>query len=97
MNGCVCGTCKNLKSIIDENEEVENSINEICEFGFPSEDCYTCELDGCELTCAHYENDVVVDAFIVTSCKKCGKEIKLMAKNKDDADQFCITCYLNKA
>lgn len=94
---CVCSTCKNLKSIIDDADEANQSIIETCEFDFPSEACYECELDGCELTCEHYESDILEDAFIMTTCKKCGQDIRLMARTMDHSEQYCVSCYLNKA
>ncbi|HAS75000.1 MAG TPA: hypothetical protein DCS67_12720 [Clostridiales bacterium UBA8960] len=93
---CVCSSCKNLKSVLDEND-VESGIYETCEFGFVSEGCETCELDGCELTCEHYVSDVEdsVDEGIVVKCAMCSREIVLQAHDQV-GEVFCVSCYLSK-
>ena len=91
---CICSSCKNLKSVLDENTE---EIYEICEFGFVSEACESCELEGCELTCAHYVRDDadLEDNGIVVKCAGCSKEIVLQANSAVD-EVYCVACYLNK-
>ncbi len=96
MSECICGSCKHLKSIIDESDLDQNGISETCEFGFPSEDCTTCELEGCDLTCEHYEEDQEEANFMISKCSKCGQEIKHMTNSSDEGETFCVTCYLNK-
>ena len=95
MSSCICSTCKNLKSVADEEDIEGNGIIESCEFGFPSEDCETCELEGCELTCDHYVSDMGAEDFIMTTCAKCGVSLRLMA-NRQDGEVYCIDCYLQK-
>lgn len=96
MSECICSSCKHLKSIIDEGHQGQNEISETCEFGFPSEDCEACELEGCDLTCEDYEKVQEEDNFMMSKCSKCGQEIKHMANSSDEGEIFCVTCYLNK-
>ncbi|MBF4695564.1 hypothetical protein [Fusibacter ferrireducens] len=96
MSECICSSCKHLKSIIDEGDHDQNEISETCEFGFPSEDCATCELEGCDLTCENYEKVPEESGFMMSKCSKCGQEIKHMSTNHDEGEIFCVTCYLNK-
>lgn len=93
---CICSSCKNLKSLLDEND-VDSGIYETCEFGFVSDDCETCELDGCELTCAHYASDMEpsIDEGILVKCVRCSKEIVLQAHDQVD-EVYCVSCYLSK-
>ena len=95
MNDCICSSCKNLKSLIDENEN-DNGITETCEFGFPSEDCIRCEVDQCDLTCAHYEQEQEVDCVTTSKCSKCGMEIKHISKDQEVGEIYCVACYLSK-
>lgn len=96
MNECICSSCKNLKSIIDENENEINGITETCEFGFPSDECITCEVDQCELTCGHYEQEQAFDCVNTSKCSKCGVELNHISKDQEAGQVFCVTCYLNK-
>lgn len=95
---CICSSCRNLKSVLDEND-VDSGIYEVCEFGFVSEACETCELDGCALTCAHYVSDDedgdAQDAGIIVKCARCSKEIVLQS-NSEVGEVYCVGCYLNK-
>jgi len=96
MSECICSRCKNLKSIIDENDLDDPCINEVCEFGFPAEGCSECELDGCDLTCSHFVSDEIeTEEMIVKHCVICHSELKVVAGNSD-ADVYCVSCYLNK-
>ncbi len=96
MNECICSTCKNLKSVIDENENEDNGITETCEFGFPSEACITCEADHCELSCAHYEKEIESECVKTSKCSKCGIELNHISKDQENGEIFCLTCYLSK-
>lgn len=92
MSTCICSSCKNLKSIIDEID----GITEACEFGFPSESCSDCEEDHCELTCDHYIEDCEEEQFSISKCSTCGKELKVASSNVEVGPVYCPTCYLNK-
>lgn len=96
MSACICSSCKNLKSIIDEVNQDENSIIEECEFGFPSEGCMDCEEAQCELTCDHYIEDCEEEAFNTLKCCECGKELKVLSSDAEEGDVYCPICYLNK-
>jgi len=99
---CICSSCANLKSIFDENGDEINGITEVCEFGFPSEECIECELDGCDLTCAHYEEEIeseeesAQEGEQVINCAGCGKALKSATKNNYDNVVYCVDCYLSK-
>ena len=95
MNECICSQCKNLKSTIDETDENANSIVEVCEFDFPSADCLTCELDGCDLKCDHFERDEIEEKLLVVQCSICQKQLSVVSVDPDRA-VFCIECYLKK-
>ncbi|MEG0013439.1 MAG: hypothetical protein RR618_02610 [Cellulosilyticaceae bacterium] len=96
MSTCICSSCKNLKSIINEIDHDANGITEACEFGFPSESCLDCEEDHCELTCNHYIEDCEEEKFSISKCSKCGKELKVASSNVEVGSVYCPTCYLNK-
>ena len=96
MSTCICSSCKNLKSIIDEIEYDENDITEVCEFGFPSERCLDCDDEHCELTCEHYIKDCEEGEFSISKCSKCGKELKVLSSNVEIGEIYCPICYLNK-
>ncbi len=97
MNECICSSCKNLKSFIDEKGTESNSVVEGCDYGFPSDSCEDCALEGCELTCTHYEKDQEeVEQFIIKNCAKCNVELKVTSSKADFGDVFCVTCYLSK-
>lgn len=91
MNECICSSCKNLKcNIPDETENVSYE----CEFGFPSENCISCEGTGCDIDCSHYENDEDEEVIITVNCKKCGKELKKAFVDDAEGDILCVDCYL---
>jgi len=95
MQVCICSSCKNLKSVIDE-EDAENGIIETCDYDFPSEDCSECELDGCDLTCDHYNSDQEDASIVVVKCRNCGTELKVASRNDLSAEVYCVSCYLSK-
>ena len=91
MRECICNSCKNLKNIFDENgisDEYE------CKFGFPSESCSICEQVDCELTCDNYISDEEEEKFVITKCKKCGKELRRACGNNEDGEVYCVDCFL---
>lgn len=93
MSECICNSCKNLKGIIDENGiagEYE------CKYGFPSDNCSSCEQDECELNCDNYIFDDEEEKIIISKCKKCGKELKRVCSNDEDGEVYCVTCFLEK-
>lgn len=96
MNTCICSSCKNLKSIIDEIDDDIDGITEACEFGFPSESCSDCDEEHCELTCNHYIKDCEEENFSISKCCKCGKELKVVSSNVEAGPVYCPICYLNK-
>ncbi|MGL4363060.1 MAG: hypothetical protein ACRCSG_07345 [Cellulosilyticaceae bacterium] len=95
MEICICATCKNLKSVIEAGDGDQKNIMDICEFGFPTPNCETCEENSCEATCKHYIKDEEEQLNIVC-CATCGKEIKGASTSSTDGDVFCPICYLNK-
>lgn len=95
MSKCICNSCKNLKSIIDENNLDKNGITETCEFGFPSDDCLDCQLEGCELTCDNYAANLTEEKLIITKCARCGKEMAVQSQSPKDGEVYCVACYLN--
>lgn len=97
MSECICSSCKNLKSVIDENDIEGNRIEEMCEFGFPSEACAMCELDGCDLTCSHYVVDEADPIKVVTkNCAICNTALEVVVGSAEEGDVYCVTCYLAK-
>jgi len=100
MSECICSSCKNLKSVTDENNIDEDGIAEEyeceCEYGFPAENCSDCEEDGCELTCDNYMSYHEEEKIVISKCNKCGKELELVGSNNEDGEVYCVTCYLNK-
>lgn len=97
MSECICSSCKNLKSIMDESTIDRNGMVEDyeCEYGVPSEKCWECEEDTCELTCDNYRSDCEEEAFTLSKCIKCGQELKIASGNNEDGEVYCVTCYLN--
>lgn len=97
MQTCICSNCKHLKSSIDENELEDNSIYELCAFNFPSEGCSTCELEGCDLTCLHFEaEEVEVVQVIMKNCAICNKALEVVEGSSDVEAVYCVPCYLSK-
>jgi len=91
---------KGLKSGLELTDESIDNLDiageaddYACEFGFPAEECLDCTVDGCELTCDHFELDVPEDFTTVAYCAECGKELKL-ASNNDDGEVYCVSCFL---
>lgn len=93
MNECICSSCKNLKCNLPD--EAEGASFE-CEFGFPSDNCETCEINDCEIDCSHYEKDKDEESFITVHCKKCGKELEKAFEDDTEGDIMCISCYLEE-
>ena len=91
MGECVCGSCRNLKGVTDENGAVE--IFE-CVYGYPAEDCDTCETGECELACDHYISDEEQGELFVVQCANCGKELHQVCNNDENGKVHCIDCYL---
>jgi hypothetical protein len=92
MSDCICSSCKNLKSIIDENKNGEVKDYE-CQYGFPSPKCEECAEDACSETCGNYVSDEE-DNIRLLKCNKCGKELKASFDEGDDGDVYCIDCFL---
>lgn len=96
MKSCICVGCKNLKSMVDEKSNDENEITEECEFGFPSEDCIDCEIEGCDLTCEHFESMEGEVLYKTSHCKKCGQELQFVSIDCKEDEVYCVACYLSK-
>lgn len=93
---CICNNCKHLKSVIDEKALESNTIVETCEFGFPSDGCADCVLEGCELTCEHFEKAQDEEHYVIKHCAMCHKELKIVSGKSEDGEHFCVSCYLSK-
>jgi hypothetical protein len=91
MGECICSSCINLKSILEDDGQ---TIEYKCEFGFPSDKCVNCEGDDCSEICSNYKIEEE-DAETVT-CKGCGKELSKAFKDDSGGEVFCVECYLNK-
>ena len=95
MSKCICNSCKNLKSIKDESNLEKSGISETCEFGFPSDDCLDCQVDGCELTCDNYATNEIEEKLVITKCARCDKEMTVQSHSPKDGEVYCVACYLN--
>jgi hypothetical protein len=82
-----------LKEELVDNHSLTDDYT--CEFGYPDESCYECDVDGCELTCSNYESDTTEQVYTKTNCVSCGKELQLLS-DSEDADVYCVACFLNK-
>jgi len=92
MNDCICNNCKNLKQHIDEES---NDFEYVCEFGYPSDECMSCEGEQCNVTeCAHYIEDKDDGTLKKVYCKGCGMELQQMYEDESDGDVYCAECYL---
>lgn len=91
MGECICTSCKNLKSVIDE-EGADGGYE--CIHGFPSEACNECGTDECELTCGYYISDEEPDTPVILKCSACGKELVQVCSNSEEGRVQCIDCYL---
>ena len=89
MRDCICSSCRNLKGVMDENGAVE--VFE-CVYGYPSEECNTCETGECELECSNYIEDK--DEMVVVKCATCGKELHKMCSGDEEGIFQCIDCFL---
>lgn len=93
MAECICSSCKNLKGIINENGNIEEYE---CQYGFPSEQCENCNMDGCDEVCSQYvcgDEEAIVKTV---RCSICGKELNQASEDDNDGEVFCLDCYLNK-
>lgn len=88
---CICDNCKNLKTKAGENE---GELIASCEFGFLSDDCDNCDLDGCDLNCENFVELPEVES-VTFSCVSCGKNIVGFSDATGD-DVYCIDCFLKK-
>jgi len=88
---------KNSLNLTEDAIDVLDIVGEVdeyeCEYGFPSEECLECTVDGCELTCDHFELDVPQESTFIANCADCGIELKL-ASNNDDGEVYCVSCFL---
>lgn len=91
MSECICSSCKNLKSILND-EGAEDGCE--CIHGFPSESCSDCETGECELSCSFYISDEEPDAPIILKCSTCGRELVQVCGNSEEGRVQCIECYL---
>jgi len=87
MGICICDNCYHLK----EEENEDGSIFCSCEYGFPSEECDTCEKEECDLTCEHL--DPISETTV--HCSRCGKAMSIYSK-QEDGPYFCMDCYLKE-
>lgn len=92
MGECICNSCKNLKAVVNEEN---NDLEYKCEFGFPSTDCEECNEENCVVSCENYTLDTEDEEYIVTNCKGCGKELKTSYNDGSHADVFCFDCYIS--
>jgi hypothetical protein len=104
MRECICGGCRNLKGVINNNGEVDEYK---CKFGFPSDKCESCEeeeqsevssescIGTCSETCSHFKADEEEDNRVTVICKGCGKELKKEFDDSSSGDVFCVSCYLS--
>lgn len=91
MSGCICSSCKNLKSIFDdEGAEVDCE----CVYGYPSEGCADCEAGECELACVNYISDEEPETPVILKCSSCGRELVQVCGNSEEGRVQCVECYL---
>lgn len=94
MGECICVTCKNLKSNVNEEGEPGEYT---CQFGFPSQTCEeNCQEENCELTCIHFISEDEKDEPRVVNCSKCGKALKQVCSDGEVGNSYCINCFLEK-
>jgi len=87
MGICICDNCYHLK----EEENEDGSILCSCEYGFPSEECETCEKEECDITCENF--DPISETTV--QCSRCGKTMNIFSK-PEDGPYFCMDCYLKE-
>ena len=87
MGSCICDNCYHLKE-----EKTEEGIVESCPFGFPSENCQTCDKEECDLTCEHM--DPICETIVI--CTRCGKRMSIYSK-PEEGPYFCPECYFEKS
>ncbi len=95
MKECICSTCGNLKTYVDEDALEGDGIYESCEFGYPEETCEACNVDGCDLTCSNYVTELLTEGVKTVPCSICGTQVETATQN-DHAEVFCVSCYLKK-
>lgn len=93
MGECICNSCLNLKSVIQDESEI---MEYTCKFGLPSEQCSDCHEEDCNVTCANYKLDREDEELKLVKCKGCGKELEKVFNEDTDGDVFCIKCYLSQ-
>ena len=93
MKECICSTCANLKGVISENG---NIFEFECEFEYPDEECLSCVLEGCDLTCSNYVSDQETDEPTKIYCSSCNKELTQVSKDSGEGQVYCVECYLNQ-
>ena len=94
MNECICSSCRNLKGVADDNGAIEEFE---CIYGYPSEECDTCETGECESTCSHYLSDDEQLSQITVKCSVCGKELQQVCSNDEAGSVQCIDCFLKNS
>jgi len=95
MKECICSTCGNLKTYVDEDALEGDGLYESCEFGYPEATCEDCIVDGCDLTCSNYVAELQTDGVNLVPCIICGNQVETSSQN-DAAEVFCVSCYLTK-
>jgi len=91
MGECICSSCVNLKSVIDDDGEMGEYQ---CAYGFPSDNCEDCDELRCDAECVHYECDEQNDLPETVSCKGCGKKLEKVFNEDTEGDIFCVECYM---
>ena len=91
MAECICSSCRNLKGIMNEEGAVEEYD---CEFGFPSDECFSCETGECGLACSHFLCDDGQEEPKVLKCKACGRELSQVCSDDGEGEVYCLDCYL---
>jgi hypothetical protein len=81
----------NLKGIVEEDGAIEEFE---CVYGYPSEECESCETGECELSCSHYVPDGEEAEPVFVKCSVCGKELRQVCSNGEAGDVQCIDCFL---
>lgn len=94
MHECICSNCKNLKGIILEDGSVEEYD---CSHGLPSDICVDCNESTCELTCANYISDDIIEEPVILKCDSCGKELKQSSGDNQVGKVSCFDCFLKNA
>jgi hypothetical protein len=91
MSECICNTCRNLKSVLEESGAVDQYE---CSYGFPSDNCSECDGEGCEISCVHYADDEE-DMPVKVKCARCGRELEQLCSENGEGEVYCAGCYLD--